>query len=377
MRTSNVSFLGALAILLAMEACVESGSSGEVLMAQAEQASSPVSLVREALVEEAPLRVREEPALEPQAPAPRSAASPGKAASALPRTTSPGLPGRAQAVARTPVDAEDQAPGLGKTSQDTEPGAAEAESTRRLAGYEPSLYQELDAKLRRNLAAAGQSDWQNPMSTVYYDTQLAIFASRLGYSVRELYIFGDTLGYLPQGFEKLSELRVFELVGSPATALPDVLLELPNLRKLRVVRTSISQMPQGLARLSKLEYLDLSHNRISELPDELAELPALNTLLLDDNQFEAFPEQVASMPALALLSLSQNGLEQVPATLLKAPKLRKLHLDYNRLSTLPRDFSRLPLEFLDIDQNPLDEKIVKRLERKMVGTRISFDYELD
>jgi hypothetical protein len=113
-------------------------------------------------------------------------------------------------------------------------------------------------------------------------------------------------------------LRSNRLLG----ALPDDLLQLPNLKALFLQRNELSgAIPAGIARLTGLERLVLAHNNLSgSIPFAPNSLAALRVLRLDRNRLSGSIPSI-SIPVLAVFNVSDNNLNgSIPRSLARFPK---------------------------------------------------------
>lgn len=154
-------------------------------------------------------------------------------------------------------------------------------------------------------------------------------------------------------------LTSIRLVNCAFTALPPVLLELPNLTRLELYNSPVDDLsplcelraltelslrsmrldalPPAIGRLTALETLGLMNNRLTALPDELGELSELCSLDVSENQLTALPESLDRIGQLKELDASVNPLEALPAGLalcLEVAELRRTHIPDEQLKQL-------------------------------------------
>lgn len=209
--------------------------------------------------------------------------------------------------------------------------------------------------------------------------------------------------YLPnKGLEDLSGLEIFTKLqqinvnDNSLTAIPDDILDMPDLYLLYANNNQISQFPTTWAG-SHLSYLYLQGNQMTVLPDNIGELTTLITLYLDFNNLTTLPdtlenigplrdvwveynpnfvlpesitrisnlsvlkmagtnqttvpEAVSRIANLNNLGLEDNLITEIPPYLADIPKLEYLYLNGNQLSSFPEFMSTLNMVQIDLAKN--------------------------
>jgi Leucine-rich repeat (LRR) protein len=100
-------------------------------------------------------------------------------------------------------------------------------------------------------------------------------------------------------------------------------------RVLNLSGLGLNAVPEGIRGLEGLVFLRLDGNKLTELAGWIGELGAIRVIQLDGNRLASLPDQIGSLRSLELLFLRGNDLE-----------------------SLPRSLIALPLELLDLRDNP-------------------------
>ena len=182
-------------------------------------------------------------------------------------------------------------------------------------------------------------------------------------------------GRIPAQLGGLANLETLNLSGNQLTwNIPG---ELGRLRNLRVLSLSDNQLfgpvptelsfhthPVELSRgdvgvLEHLRKLDLSNNALTEnIPHGVGTITTLKSLDISNNFLDgSIPASLGYLTDLTMLDLSLNSLTgSIPTSLGNPRGLRRLDLHGNDLSgQFPEELSNLPLVFLNLDYNQLDE----------------------
>lgn len=124
-----------------------------------------------------------------------------------------------------------------------------------------------------------------------------------------LFIGQNNFVALPDGLQKLTQLRTFVLSDEPLQQLPELLLSLSGLEKLYILRCPLERLPDWLVKFQQLQ-----------------------SLLIHDTPLTELPMSIGFLPKLQSLSLTNNRLARLPATLRQLQKLRYLYIDSNPIS---------------------------------------------
>lgn len=141
----------------------------------------------------------------------------------------------------------------------------------------------------------------------------------------------------------------------------------PNVVDLDLSGNRLSRVPEGIERLSQLRRVNLGNNQIAldELGSRrLAGLQRLDTLILSYNPLNGVPD-LSALPHVRDVRLRATG--QVDMSLVHERLALRAHIDLrdNRISELQRDMRglrlrlRLRLRRLNLHENPLNEASVQ------------------
>ncbi|ESQ55420.1 hypothetical protein EUTSA_v10026756mg, partial [Eutrema salsugineum] len=195
------------------------------------------------------------------------------------------------------------------------------------------------------------------------------------------------LQHLPTGMSKLKSLVTLKLSGcSELETIPD----LPqNLKELFLVGTAIRYLPSSIGYLAELDTLDLKNcKRLRHLPMEMQDLLPLNVLDLSNcSELELIPGSLPktrdlriSLTAMPLqaklpysfsrfyahivtLSLSKAGLKYIPEEIRWMPSLKTLDLSGNGFRNVPisiKELSKLVILRLRYCKNLIDLPLLPR-----------------
>ncbi|MNO63920.1 E3 ubiquitin-protein ligase sspH2 [compost metagenome] len=213
----------------------------------------------------------------------------------------------------------------------------------------------IDAIRRRRVADALRRSWRRKLVDSNDQYELTIDGEQVG-----------ALPALPAGIDFV-HVRRLALRNMQLPAIDAQFLSLfPNLVDLDLSGNQLAQVPDGIERLTQLRRVDLGNNHI--VMDEpgslrLAQLRRLDTLILSYNPLNGMPD-LSVLPHVRdvrLRSTGQVDIRQVHENL----SLRS-HIDLrdNRISELQREMRglRLRLQRLNLHDNPLTESSVQYLD---------------
>ncbi len=124
-----------------------------------------------------------------------------------------------------------------------------------------------------------------------------------------LFIGQNKFVELPEGLQKLTQLRTFVLSDEPLRQLPALLLSFTELEKLYILRCPLERLPDWLVKFQQLQ-----------------------SLLIHDTPLTELPMSIGFLPNLQSLSLTNNRLGRLPATIRQLQNLRYLYIDSNPIS---------------------------------------------
>jgi Leucine-rich repeat (LRR) protein len=164
---------------------------------------------------------------------------------------------------------------------------------------------------------------------------------------------------------------------------PEEICALTNLRALTLVYDKISEVPESISKLSNLEFLDLgdalySGDQIDKLPPSMSQLTKLRVLYLLGNNLKALPDFLSSLP-LTYLNLRYNSLQDL-AAIEKLSSIEELDISHNFLGTLPGIEKLQMLKSLDVsgceltNETPRLDKLVN-LEHLFIGENHEMNFD--
>ena len=123
----------------------------------------------------------------------------------------------------------------------------------------------------------------------------------------------NPLSALPDGFDRLVNLRVLFFLGCDFETVPRVIGKLPSLFMLSFKANKLSHIPED-AIPRGVGWLILSDNRLERLPERVAECVGMRKLLLAGNRLsdDGLPRAMANLKRLELVRLADNRLTRVP-----------------------------------------------------------------
>ncbi|XP_038977050.1 disease resistance protein RGA2-like [Phoenix dactylifera] len=126
-------------------------------------------------------------------------------------------------------------------------------------------------------------------------------------------------------FNKISRLRLLDLVFSYIQRLPDSLGNLKHLRYLNMSSSQISVMPESIGNLRNLRYLNISCTKISVIPESIGNLTNLQYLTVNFCwSLSRLPNSIVNLHNLRSLDLFETGVVGMPAGLGRLQNLQLL-----------------------------------------------------
>lgn len=159
---------------------------------------------------------------------------------------------------------------------------------------------------------------------------LEIFA--LADSLEVLDLSNNQLSELPDGFERLLNLRILFLTNNDFEKIPAVLARCPKLEMISFKSNRLTLVDENVLPIDT-RWLILTENNIESLPDSMGQLHRLQKLALAGNQLTHLPKSMANCKNLELARLSANRLTAMPDWIFQLPKLAWLAFsgnDFNR-----------------------------------------------
>ncbi|KAK4713150.1 hypothetical protein R3W88_019057 [Solanum pinnatisectum] len=186
-------------------------------------------------------------------------------------------------------------------------------------------------------------------------------------SLRELHLGSNQFqGKIPQGFGKLSQIRILDVSSNKLDELPESMGKLSNLESFdgsyNVLKGTITE--SHLSSLSSLVYLDLSFNSFHT---------ATTSLDLSRNRFSGeLPDCWMNMSNLAVLNLAYNNFSgKVPPSLGPLTSLEAVYIRQNSFSGMLPSFSQCQrLQILDFGGNKLTGRIPAWIGTDLLNFRI-------
>ena len=164
----------------------------------------------------------------------------------------------------------------------------------------------------------------------------------------------NQISIIPGSITQLSQLTLLGLDQNQISIIPDAIAQLSQLHTLYLTKNEISIIPDAIAQLSQLQTLDLDENRISFISNSIAQLSQLQTLRLNRNQISIIPDSLAQLSQLQTLDLRGNQISIIPNSIAQLSQLQALYLNENQISIIPDSLAQLSqLQILDLRGNQI------------------------
>ena len=179
--------------------------------------------------------------------------------------------------------------------------------------------------------------------------------------LERLEIINCNIQIIPNGINKLKNLKLLNFEGNNIRNIPDNLTELTKLESLNLSRNNIKRLPNQLSKLQNLTGLNLFKNQDLIVNEKIFELEKLEVLNLGLTNVENIVDNISNFSHLKNLDLSGTNIEQIPMALFSLNKLEKLSLESNQIKEIPDDIENLKaLQTVDLRFNNID-KISKKI----------------
>jgi len=168
--------------------------------------------------------------------------------------------------------------------------------------------------------------WRGRFEVLKYLTQL-----------ESLYLDGNYLEELPN-MNQLKHLKVLSIrkwnkYSIPLKAFPNSICDVTTLKELYLDGNTIKYIPKAIERLINLEVLSLSNTKITTLPESIGNLKKLKVLNVKNCMLRSLPESLMQKSSLKTLNIEGNFLPEISqetATLENIPQKDKLYLQMDR-----------------------------------------------
>lgn len=176
--------------------------------------------------------------------------------------------------------------------------------------------------------------------------------------IKALWISNSKYAFIPNGVEKMTELRHLWVNYPQEKALEDILSRFTNdnlIETFYFSSSGITTVPQSIRKLKNLKVLDLfGDTLLSTLPDEMQYL---------DN--------------LEKIDLGVCGFEEFPKILLKIKNLQTVGLEGNKIRDVGNIFENTTIREISLFNNPLSEESRILIENTVPpGTKIKYPHEV-
>nr|XP_006118070.1 leucine-rich repeat-containing protein 63 isoform X1 [Pelodiscus sinensis]XP_025037883.1 leucine-rich repeat-containing protein 63 isoform X1 [Pelodiscus sinensis]XP_025037884.1 leucine-rich repeat-containing protein 63 isoform X1 [Pelodiscus sinensis]XP_025037885.1 leucine-rich repeat-containing protein 63 isoform X1 [Pelodiscus sinensis]XP_025037886.1 leucine-rich repeat-containing protein 63 isoform X1 [Pelodiscus sinensis] len=141
------------------------------------------------------------------------------------------------------------------------------------------------------------------------------------------------------------------LKGYFLTLLPDLTPLVNTLVYLNLSFNDLHFFPREVYNIKHLQVLKLRNNPIREIPDDIYKLKALRILNISFSLLSALPTGLFLLPYLNYLDVAYNDISIIPHEIRNLRTLEYLNVEGNQLCALPCEVLKLPLKFLNIENN--------------------------
>ncbi|KAI0129698.1 hypothetical protein BJ170DRAFT_692364 [Xylariales sp. AK1849] len=169
---------------------------------------------------------------------------------------------------------------------------------------------------------------------------------------------GNEISALPDGFEKLSRLRILNVNDNALVSLPFGTLANMPLTELLAHRNKLTGtlIDPEVDSLPQLQTLDVSANQLSFLATAALSLPSLLQLTISMNRIQALPD-MSTWRSLLTLTADENSIAAIPDGFTSLNNMRHADLTSNDIRIIPPEIARMDsLALLRISGNPLRDK---------------------
>ncbi|HLZ15811.1 MAG TPA: hypothetical protein VKQ08_02180, partial [Cyclobacteriaceae bacterium] len=130
--------------------------------------------------------------------------------------------------------------------------------------------------------------------------------------------WNENLVDLPDGFEKLANLRSINLGGNPNLNLSKAFLALAKLPRLKTVYLSfnkIQSLPAEIGLLAQIEELIVDNNLLTDLPAQVSTMKRLKRIVLTNNKFSSISKSFSTLPVIEQIDLANTYEEDMDRAL--------------------------------------------------------------
>lgn len=169
---------------------------------------------------------------------------------------------------------------------------------------------------------------------------------------------GNEIVALPDGFERLTRLRVLNINENAFESLPfGTFAKLPLTELLaHKNRLAGTLIDVEVETLPHLRTLDVSSNQLSLIAQGPISMPSLAQLTVSINRLKSLPD-IGSWKSLLTLNASENSITSIPDGLIALESLRSADFTSNDIRLVPPEIARMDsLALLRLAGNPLKDK---------------------
>ncbi|ETS78297.1 hypothetical protein PFICI_10359 [Pestalotiopsis fici W106-1] len=169
---------------------------------------------------------------------------------------------------------------------------------------------------------------------------------------------GNEIDALPDGFERLTRLRVLNLNENSFESLPfDALAQLP-LTELYVQKNKLkgTLVDVEVEALPHLQTLDVSNNQLSLIALGPISMPSLLQLTVSMNRLNSLPD-LSTWKSLMTINAAENSISAFPDGFLSSESIKSADFTSNDIRVIPPEIARMDsLALLRMAGNPLRDK---------------------
>lgn len=193
-------------------------------------------------------------------------------------------------------------------------------------------------------------------------------------SLKDLWIDGDSIRYLPNSIKNLSNLTSFNISNCDRVEFDSLLIQLSYIETLNEVwlnENKLYTIPQNIILLTQIEDLWLNDNYLHEIPQGVLRMNNLQYLGLFNNDIEPLNISNGDLPNLKNINLCYNNFETLPMEIVKLKSLKRITMWHSNITMLPNKIKKLKhLEYLNLEGNQLSKIQKEKIRITLTTTEL-------